>query len=385
MYLPALLGFLGIDRMIRILAFFLFSPDVEYGNLVGGIERRFLEISSRLAPLGAEIFVLEYKPSISKSWGYSGFRSIALNRRFRGHAFLDIIRVIIHGLKTCLETRCDVIYAPGWFGMGGRAYTIPPYVVSLLSRKPLIIVFHHRPRSFTRKDLVTSLALIRAKTCIAVSRAAANDVLGNLKIKRVVVTGNGVNLGVFRNDEDHSRIYDAIYFGRVSEEKGIRTLLQAWKIVVGRLPSARLILAGGCYEKKLMYGYERLVEESGLCQNVTFAGFVSDEQAVSMLNSSRIFVLPSVEEGFGLAVVEAMAVGLPCILSDIPALKENFGSAAVFVKPQDAEGLAQAVLALLSDSKKRRELQKRGKRLAERFSWEAVARKELEVIRSVCA
>jgi len=128
---------------------------------------------------------------------------------------------------------------------------------------------------------------------------------------------------------------------------------------------------------------KKTINKLGLSQNVTISGFVSDQEAVRLLKSSRIFVFPSKAEGFGLVVAEAMAAGLPCILSNLPALKENFHSAAVFVEPKDVKGLAQAILALLSDPKKRRKLKKRGQTLVKRFSWEAVAKKELEVFKSV--
>lgn len=115
--------------------------------------------------------------------------------------------------------------------------------------------------------------------------------------------------------------------------------------------------------------------------SITVSGFVSDKEVAQLLASSKIFVLPSRMEGFGLAVAEAMAAGLPCILSNLPALKENFHSAAVFVEPKNVEELAQAMLALLSDPEKRRKLKKRGRRLIKRFSWEAVAKKRTRSFR----
>ena len=82
-------------------------------------------------------------------------------------------------------------------------------------------------------------------------------------------------------------------------------------------------------------------------------------------------------------VAEAMAAGLPCILSNLPALKENFHSAAVFVKPNDVEGFAQAILSLSLDPDKCRELKRRGKKLVKQFSWETVAEKKLEIFKSL--
>lgn len=152
--------------------------------------------------------------------------------------------------------------------------------------------------------------------------------------------------------------------------------------MVGKLPSAQLLLIGGIpkhIEEKLY----RTMQGLQLKQNVTVTGFVSDKKVAQLLASSKIFVLPSRMEGFGLAVAEAMAAGLPCILSNLPALKENFHSAAVFVEPKNVDGLAQAIFALLSDPEKRSKLKKRGQRLVKAFSWEEVAKKELEVFKGV--
>jgi glycosyltransferase involved in cell wall biosynthesis len=139
----------------------------------------------------------------------------------------------------------------------------------------------------------------------------------------------------------------------------------------------------GGMEKSVKDYYGKLVEELGLSQNVTFTGFVTDQEAIKMINSSRLFVLPSLEEGFGLTVLEAMATGLPCILTNIPALRENFDPPAVFVEPQDPEQLSRAILALLSNPEKRQELGQKGRKLAKQFSWDKVAEKELHALNKV--
>jgi glycosyltransferase involved in cell wall biosynthesis len=159
-------------------------------------------------------------------------------------------------------------------------------------------------------------------------------------------------------------------------------LLKAWSIVTNKVPSAKLLLMGGFqWDSKEIC--RKLCRELRLGKSTTFSGFVSDRDAARMLGSSKVFVLPSEAEGFGLTVVEAMALGLPCILSDLPALRENFNSTAIFVKPTDVEGLAQAIINLLADGEERKRLGEKGKRLVHKFSWENVAKKELKVLQSV--
>jgi len=366
-----------------MLCFFQHPCEEGAGEFLGGQERRFLEISSFLRTFGVETFALEYEPSLVKLMETPSYHPIKLNHSsfLSKHSIFETIRMISYGLKSCFKFRIDVIYSPGfWESLPG---IIPAYIVSLVGRKPLVVVFHHlRSSDFSEKNPIKLSAFKHAKVIIVVSNATAQDVRKCFKSKNVVVTGNGVNLELFKKPETQMRSYEAVYFGRVSEEKGIYTLLKAWSIVTKKIPSAKLLLMGGfVFNSKEIC--QRLCEDLGINKSVVFSGFVSDQDAVRMLGSSKIFVLPSQEEGFGLTVAEAMALGLPCVLSDLPALQENFHSAAIFVKPRDVEGLAEAIIALLTDDEKCKELAEKGQQLAPSFSWENVARKELEVIQSV--
>lgn len=367
---------------IRMLCFF--PHQCEPGKLLAGQERRFLEISSFLKAFGVDVFALEYEPSLVKTGEVPGYRPIRINRSsfFARHSILEMLRMIFYGLKSSIKLKVDVIYVPGfWHSLQGGV--IPPYVVSLLCQKPLVIVFHHlKSEDFSERNPIKLFGYRHAKASIAVSRATAQDVQKYFKIKNVVVTGNGLNFLQSRNTGTQRKLYDAVYFGRICEEKGVYTLLKAWSIVTNKVPSAKLLLMGGfAWNSKEIC--RKLCMDLRLNKSTTFSGFVSDQDAARMLGLSKIFVLPSEAEGFGLTVVEAMALGLPCILSDLPALRENFQSTAIFVKPTDIEGLAQAIINLLADGEERRRLGERGQRLVNQFSWENVAEKELKVLQSV--
>lgn len=370
-------------RPIRLLACFLHPS--ECGKYVSGSERRFLEISTRFRKLGVETFALEYKPSLADKWGYSAYHSIGIDRRFINHAVLETIRASLCGIKACIRNKCDIVYVPNR-GVGGYNSTtnlIAAYVVSLLCQKPLIIVFHHlNTADHNNKSIINLLPHMHAKACIAVSHATADDVAKTFKVKRLVIATNGVNLDIFKQIKSQPKLYDAVFLGRITKEKGVFTLLKAWKIVTAQEPLAKLLLLGGMTELT-KEACSKTINKLGLTRNVTVSGFVSDQEAICLLKSSRIFVLPSTGEGFGLAVAEAMAAGLPCILSNLPALKENFHSVGVFVEPKDVEGLVRAILDLLSYPEKCRILGERGQSLIERFSWDATASRELEIFSSL--
>ena len=224
------------------------------------------------------------------------------------------------------------------------------------------------------------LALKHAKVCIAVSKATEEEIRQNYKIGRTSIVGNGVNFNVFKEIESQEKTYDAVYLGRVSKEKGICTLIESWNLVVKQDPSAILVVVGGVTDNFSNVCFS-LVKKFNLSENVVFTGFISDQEVANVLKSSKMFVFPSQEEGFGLAILEAMAAGLPCILSDLPALRENFNDNAIFVKPHDAEGFAQAAIYLLHDHDRFKLLQTKGKKLAKKYSWNNIARKELAALR----
>jgi len=178
---------------------------------------------------------------------------------------------------------------------------------------------------------------------------------------------------------DLPKIYDAVFLGRLAPQKGIDVLLKAWSLVVQRNAEAKLALLGGG-EPEDVSRYRKMAEELGLAKSVTFAGFVEDEELVRLMNSSRLFVFPSRQEGFAQAVSQAMGCGLCCILSDIPPLKEVYGSAAAFFPVDHPEALAERVLGLLGADDERKDLGMKAHQLAMRFSWEDTVRRELAQI-----
>lgn len=143
----------------------------------------------------------------------------------------------------------------------------------------------------------------------------------------------------------------------------------------------RLVLAG----KKgwLFEGLFRRVRELGLENQVIFPGFVPDEDLPALMTGARVLAMPSLYEGFGLPVVEAMACGTPVVCSNRSSLPEVTGEAALLVDPLDVGAWAEALEKVLWDEELRTELRERGFRQAQKFTWEEAARRTLEVFERV--
>ncbi|MGI0090475.1 MAG: glycosyltransferase, partial [Nitrososphaerales archaeon] len=123
-----------------------------------------------------------------------------------------------------------------------------------------------------------------------------------------------------------------------------------------------------------------LIRQLKLESVITLTGFVSETDKFDLLRASKLFVSPSRREGFGINVLEAMSLGLPCILSDIPSFRENFHDVAELIALDDHVQLANSVIALLSDEERYRRMSLNGIKLAHELSWQTIAQKESDDI-----
>jgi alpha-1,3-rhamnosyl/mannosyltransferase len=112
-------------------------------------------------------------------------------------------------------------------------------------------------------------------------------------------------------------------------------------------------------------------------------GYISDEDLAALYGGSRVMVYPSLYEGFGLPILEAMSCGCPVICTRTSSLPEVAGNAALFVDPYNPQDLADAIATVVDDITIRRDLIERGFRQAAKFSWEKTAVETLKVFRSL--
>lgn len=125
--------------------------------------------------------------------------------------------------------------------------------------------------------------------------------------------------------------------------------------------------------------YHGLASQLGIADDVVLADFVSEHTLVALYNSATFFAYPSLYEGFGLPVLEAMACGVPVIASTTASVPEIAGDAAVLIDPIDVDELARAMARLFTDAELRHTLIERGLRRCRKFSWEKTARETLAV------
>ncbi len=257
------------------------------------------------------------------------------------------------------------------------------------------------PETFTpRHRLVVRTALARvrrrADRIIVPSLAVKRDVEGRLGVPgdRVVVTPEGCEPRFRPVGSAGARRAAAARYGlppryvlavgTLEPRKNLTALLRAF----ARLrrdgdvdPELQLVLAGarGWLDEPIF----QTVRSLGIEEAVHFPGFIEDDDLPAVYGRADLFVFPSLYEGFGLPLIEAMACGVPVVTSNVSSMPEVAGDAALLVDPRDTEGLATAIARALRDGALRDRLRAAGIARARRFSWEATARRTLDVYASL--
>ncbi len=281
----------------------------------------------------------------------------------------------------------DVLHSP---------HHTTPMVVAGCSR---VVTFHDLtffvlPKRYPRRRLIyfRSVSWAAAKAAsmlICPSQAVHDDIVRILhtppeKVRTIAEAA----APAFRIIEDKTVLdrlrYDhllperyVLSVGSLEPGKNRTTLLNAFADLRRRGVEQKLVVTG---QRAWKYGEDfRLAEELGLKGQVVFTGYVAPEEMPALYNAADLFVFPSLYEGFGLPVLEAMACGVPVVTSNVSSIPEVAGDAALLVDPRDANALASAMEHALKDADVHSTLRQRGLERAATFSWEKAARETIAV------
>ena len=263
----------------------------------------------------------------------------------------------------------------------------------LVSSVPQVTVVHDVipldfPGDYPRQQLyfrrLVPAVLRRARMVVAVSEATRRRVIDayGLSPARVRTVLNGFDVERFSPEGpafgDGALPY-VLFVGNLLPHKNLPRLVQAFAAAAASSP-ARLVVVGGGRPRAVAQ-LRALAARAGA--TVEIRSFVPPPELAPLLRGARALVLPSLAEGFGLPAVEAMACGTPVIVSNVSALPEVVGDAALLVDPLDVTALGEAIARVLSDDRLRKELSARGLERAARFSWSRCAAELLTVVREV--
>jgi glycosyltransferase involved in cell wall biosynthesis len=310
-----------------------------------------------------------------------------------------------HTLKGYREFRsalhkidCDLVHIPNLFS---RPRFLPcPYVMTVHD----MLEHMSRPRQQGMWRWIyfqmTKRVLAGAARIFAVSNFTRNEIekLFEIPLTHIEVVYNAIDerfLHGHATSADRDLIAQRyqvsypflLYAGRISPHKNVLRLIEAFSALKTELekdqlwPDLKLIIIGDDLSGNP--DLRRTVVRSGVQNDVRFLGFVPIDVLRIFYDEAKVFVFPSLYEGFGLPPLEAMAHGTPVITSNISSLPEVVGNAAVLVNPENVFEIMRAAHRVLTDRALRDRMKERGYQQAKRFSWEISVRRLLDVYREV--
>ncbi|MFN8176608.1 MAG: glycosyltransferase family 1 protein [bacterium] len=357
------------------------------GREFSGVGNYVLELVRAFAALDVDV---EFLLCVH---GESRLRELPLDRRFafletrvshESHPQGDLWEELVLPRRAARHG-ADVIHGPAFLIPTG-----PSRAAKVVTVHDLVAFTH--PGTIPWKYSLYMRWLIRravraAARVITVSERARREVARRLAVpsQRLDMIPHGV-AGRFR-PEGHAEIERVrvryslphpylLFVGNLEPRKNLPGLVRAFRLVRERLPRpTHLVVAG-----KIAWKSAGLLAELGapdLAHHVRTTGYVEPEDLPALYAGAEALVFPSLEEGFGLPVLEAMACGTPVIASDVGAVAEVAGDAAALVDPGSPESIANGILHVLTDPARSADLARRGLARAQCFSWEKTARETL--------
>jgi glycosyltransferase involved in cell wall biosynthesis len=195
-------------------------------------------------------------------------------------------------------------------------------------------------------------------------------------IKRIQLANYGTD-PVLADTDSKEPSFDACYVGRLVKNKGVFDLVGIWKSVTAEIPNAKLAIIGDGSEKEQL---AKLIEAEHLKEKIVLFGFVEEDKKLKIMLDSKLLLLPSYADDWGIAILEGLSCGLPAIVYDFPALRSVWGDDVIYVPAGDTESFGAAVLRLLHDPQLRLELSRNGLTRSARNLWTNVAAYEADAI-----
>lgn len=272
-----------------------------------------------------------------------------------------------------------------------------PQVISILD-----ISYKHFPELFKNKDLLQlnlwgGYSVRRASKIITISKSSKDDIIKEYGIleARIEVVYPGIKqvssikykvLSMEQLTEKYGIEKPFILFvGTLQPRKNIVRLVEAYSRMVSnktRIDSnLQLVIVG-----RKGWKFEEILaapSKFGVEDRVHFLENVTDDELPAFYDSAELFVLPSLYEGFGLPILEAMKYGCPVLTSNVSSLPKAGGDASIYFDPENVSDIAEKIEKVLSNKKLRDDMIKKGHEQVKKFSWEKSAREVLEVLEEV--
>lgn len=381
------------DKKMKIAFIF----DMIYPFNIGGVEVRNYEIAKRLVKKGHEVHLYGGKfwkgKDIIKIEGiiiHGVYRYHKPKRGMRERRLIEPIIFAIKLYKKLKKQRFDIIEC-------STAIPFPCfscYFISKSKKIPLVFTWHQYFGDYffyyfdNIKAIIAysleKITLKLTKNNIAVSKFTKKDLIKNKIRGDVFVNFNGIDIKKINSIKKQKQKFDLIFVGRLIYQKNIELLINSIKFLKKDFPNISVGIVGkGPDEKKL----KKLTKRLRLNDNISFLGEIKPlQKTYELMRSSKVFVLPSRLEGFGIVVIEANACGLPVIVTNSKwnaskeLIKKDYNG---IISKNTPKELAKNIKKLLENKKLLNKMKKNAKEYAQNFDWDIITDKLKEHYYSV--
>lgn len=358
-----------------------------HGNRMTGIARYTVELTRAMMRLDSslEIILLNPYPDSDHPW-YLEFPVYPLPHLKKLPFAATLGNYELH--RAAIKLGLDIVHDP---------IGIAPFLAPRCQYKKITTIHDAVPAIYPETQpllsriLFSTLIARAGKTCdaiLTVSQTSADDLVRYYKLPalKIHITPNGVNCPLQLNEVYIASVMERfgvqspffLYVGALHPRKNIKRTIAAFDLTRKVCPEAKLVIVGppswGAHQE-----LRTVLRSAGENSGIVFTDFLADRELDALYQGAHGLVFPSLYEGFGLPVLEAMSHGTPVITSNVSALSEVAGDAALLVDPMSVEDISRSMVSLLKDSTLRAELRRKGSARCEDFSWKRTAEKTLGV------
>lgn len=372
---------------------------------IGGADKRVSQIAKVLKEKGSEVFVLTtdegervlrddglkatyFKTSQPSFWRSSWFRSVF------GRVLSYLYLTFKSSASVNQDIKFDIIYPSSDYFFD----LIPAILLKRKFKSKVVgIIHHHLDLPWRRRGGIAQNTLLFISQRLDfllfkffdlvfvpgnMEGGLIKGVLGKyISESKIVFFKNGVEYKKISGMSEVEKRFDACFLGGFRQSKGTLDIAPVWREVVKIIPEAKILVIGGGTEESENVVKE-MVEEAKLSKNVIFAGVLPSESLFSFVKACRIFVSLSYEEGWGIAILEALSCGLPAVVYDLPAY-DIFGNAILRVPLGDIKIISHKIVEIINDQSMINKYRVLGRELSRNFDWEVVAQDEMEVLERI--
>lgn len=355
-----------------------------YTEGVSGGDIRFIEIAKRINAFDKTVITSAEGRKMCESGGLNATYVITTKETHSRNILITYFGRILKALFLKMEIYDgDILYSTSDF----LPDVLPAFVLKLRNgnAKWVVSVYHLIPHPLKRSGdfisntlsyvtqhlslrLVKNADLIQTETTLLKQRLIHEY---RIPSRKILAVQSGIAPEIIDSVNWDEKVYDACFLARLHRSKGIFDLIEAWRLVCNRYENAKLAV-GGSGSAEIIERLEHKIDDLKLSEKVTILGFLSTEEKYKLLKASKLYVLPSYEEGIPITFYEAMYCGLPVVTYYLPTYTE-IKDYIVKVTLGNVEKLSEEVIRFLEDEDLVRMLGERGRSFAKEHTWDKVA------------